>query len=77
MNKLTFILLYTFIISSFGSILYFHNKQYENCKYEIINSNGNSFNVISYKKINENCIKAYDRNNAEITMCGEYTITPR
>jgi hypothetical protein len=77
MNKLSFILIYTFIVGSFGTILFIHNKQYKHCKYTITNSNGNFFRVVSYKKINENCIKAYDRNNAEITMCGEYTITPR
>jgi hypothetical protein len=56
------------------TVVYIHTKQYENCKYTIINSNGNQFRVVSYKKINENCIKAYDENNAKIIMCGEYTI---
>jgi hypothetical protein len=74
---LTFMLIYISIFAVCFTVVYIHTKQYENCKYTIINSNGNSYSVISYKKINENCIKAYDENNDEIIMCGEYTITPR
>lgn len=77
MNKLHFLLIYTSIFILFGTILFIHAKQYENCKYTIINSNGNSFRVVSYKKIDKNCIEAYDENNDIITMCGEYTIKPR
>lgn len=75
MNRfLKFMLIYLCIFAVGFTVVYIHTKQYENCKYTIINSNGNQFRVVSYKKINENCIKAYDENNAKIIMCGEYTI---
>ena len=74
---LKFMLIYLCIFAVCFTVICLHAKHYENCKYTIINSNGNSYRVVSYKKMGKDCIEAYDEYDAKIIMCGEYTITPR
>lgn len=77
MKKIHFLLFYILIIGSCFTVYYINKKQYEHCKYTLINSNGDWFRVVSYKKIHDNCIEAYDEEQNMITVCGEYTIKPR